>query len=113
MSDSSCPDCKRPTEVVFDHSAGDTVCSECGLVLELHSIDETTEWQIFANESVDNDLVRIGGPSNPLLVDVGLSIVISNPNGSSSEFFTSSLGRWQNHGPCCNHNGMLKGPRVE
>ncbi|GJW44529.1 transcription initiation factor IIB-2 [Tanacetum coccineum] len=28
------------TEVVLDHSAGDTVCSECGLVLESHSIDE-------------------------------------------------------------------------
>ncbi len=45
MGDSYCPECKRATEVVFDHSAGDTVCSECGLVLEAHSIDETSEWR--------------------------------------------------------------------
>lgn len=49
--DAYCSDCKRSTEVVFDHSAGDTVCSECGLVLESHSIDETSEWRTFANES--------------------------------------------------------------
>ncbi|KAJ8770928.1 hypothetical protein K2173_022100 [Erythroxylum novogranatense] len=98
MADSYCPDCKRSTEVVFDHSAGDTVCFECGLVLEAHSIDETSEWRTFANESADNDPVRVGGPSNPLLADGGLSTVISKPKGGSSDFLTSSLGRWQNRG---------------
>ncbi|KAF9592783.1 hypothetical protein IFM89_017353 [Coptis chinensis] len=48
----------------MDHSAGDTVCSECGLVLEAHSIDETSEWRTFANESGDNDPNRNRG-SNP------------------------------------------------
>ncbi|XP_062172181.1 transcription initiation factor IIB isoform X2 [Alnus glutinosa] len=98
MGDSYCPECKRATEVVFDHSAGDTVCSECGLVLEAHSIDEKSEWRIFANESGDNDPVRVGGPSNPLLADGGLSTVISRPNGASGDFLSSSLGRWQNRG---------------
>jgi transcription initiation factor TFIIB len=98
MGDSFCPECKRATEVVFDHSAGDTVCSECGLVLEAHSIDETSEWRTFANESGDNDPVRVGGPSNPLLADGGLSTVISKPNGGSGDFLSSSLGRWQNRG---------------
>ncbi|KAL8162626.1 hypothetical protein V2J09_014115 [Rumex salicifolius] len=96
--DSFCTDCKRNTEVVFDHSAGDTVCSECGLVLESHSIDETSEWRNFANESNDNDPNRVGGPSNPLLTDGGLSTVISKPNGTKSDFLSSSLGRWQNRG---------------
>ncbi|RZC43932.1 hypothetical protein C5167_036872 [Papaver somniferum] len=98
MADAYCSDCKRSTEVVFDHSAGDTVCSECGLVLEAHSIDETSEWRTFANESGDNDPVRVGGPSNPLLTDGGLSTVISKPNGASGDFLSSSLGRWQNRG---------------
>lgn len=98
MADSYCPECKKNTEVVSDHSAGDTVCSECGLVLEAHSIDETSEWRTFANESADNDPVRVGGPSNPLLTDGGLSTVISKPNGSSGDFLTASLGRWQNRG---------------
>ncbi|KAJ3690729.1 hypothetical protein LUZ61_019893 [Rhynchospora tenuis] len=98
MSDQYCPECKRATEVVFDHSAGDTVCSECGLVLEAHSIDETSEWRTFANESSDNDPVRVGGPTNPLLTDGGLSTVISKPNGAQADFLSSSLGRWQNRG---------------
>ncbi|OIW12154.1 hypothetical protein TanjilG_28562 [Lupinus angustifolius] len=98
MSDAFCSDCKRETEVVFDHSAGDTVCSECGLVLESHSIDETSEWRTFANESGDTDPNRVGGPSNPLLTDGGLSTVIAKPNGGSGEFLSSSLGRWQNRG---------------
>ncbi|KAG1354079.1 putative Transcription initiation factor IIB [Cocos nucifera] len=98
MGDAFCPDCKRSTEVVFDHSAGDTVCSECGLVLEAHAIDETSEWRTFANESADNDPVRVGGPSNPLLTDGGLSTVISKPNGAQGDFLSSSLGRWQNRG---------------
>ncbi|GAV79633.1 LOW QUALITY PROTEIN: TFIIB domain-containing protein/TF_Zn_Ribbon domain-containing protein, partial [Cephalotus follicularis] len=98
MGDAFCSDCKRNTEVVFDHSAGDTVCSECGLVLESHSIDETSEWRTFANESGDNDPVRVGGPTNPLLTDGGLSTVIAKPSGASGEFLSSSLGRWQNRG---------------
>ncbi|KAK9104192.1 hypothetical protein Scep_021036 [Stephania cephalantha] len=98
MADSYCPDCKKCTEVVFDHSAGDTVCFECGLVLEAHSIDETSEWRTFANESADNDPVRVGGPTNPLLADGGLSTVISKPNGASGDFLSSSLSRWQNRG---------------
>ncbi|KNA18802.1 hypothetical protein SOVF_067480 [Spinacia oleracea] len=95
---SYCPDCKKSTEVVFDHAAGDTVCVECGLVLEAHSIDETSEWRTFANEGHDNDPVRVGGPTNPLLADGGLSTVIAKPNGSSGDFLTSSLGRWQSRG---------------
>ncbi|KHN07351.1 Transcription initiation factor IIB-2 [Glycine soja] len=91
MSETFCSDCKRQTEVVFDHSAGDTVCSECGLVLESHSIDETSEWRTFANESGDNDPVRVGGPTNPLLV-------IAKPNGGSGEFLSSSVGRCPDRG---------------
>ncbi|GMH29167.1 hypothetical protein Nepgr_031010 [Nepenthes gracilis] len=98
MAESFCPDCKTSTEVVVDHAAGDTVCLECGLVLESHSIDETSEWRTFANETGDNDPVRVGGPSNPLLADGGLSTVISKPNGATGDFLTTSLGRWQNRG---------------
>lgn len=98
MADTYCKDCKKQTEVVFDHAAGDTICSECGLVLEAHTIDETSEWRTFANESNDNDPVRVGGPYNPLLTDGGLSTVIAKPNGSSGEFLNSSLGKWQGRG---------------
>ncbi|XP_057953213.1 transcription initiation factor IIB-2-like isoform X2 [Malania oleifera] len=99
-----CADCKRSTEVVFDHSAGDTVCLECGLVLEAHSIDETSEWRTFANESSNNDPARVGGPSNPLLADGGLSTVISNPSG---DLLASSLARWQSRNSNSDRLGLV------
>lgn len=105
MSEYFCSDCKRETEVVFDHSAGDTVCSECGLVLESHSIDETSEWRTFANESNDNDPNRVGSASNPLLKDGGLTTYIAKPNGSSSEFLSPTLNRLQNR--ASNHDRTL------
>ncbi|XP_073016449.1 transcription initiation factor IIB-2-like [Primulina huaijiensis] len=96
MSDTYCTDCKRNTEVVFDHAAGDTVCSECGLVLESRSIDESSEWRTFADESGDHDPNRVGGPVNPFLADAALSTVISrSANGSNAD---SSLARLQNRG---------------
>ncbi|KAF3579790.1 hypothetical protein DY000_02028476 [Brassica cretica] len=96
MSDAYCTDCKKETELVVDHSAGDTLCSECGLVLESHSIDETSEWRTFANESSNADPNRVGGPTNPLLADSALTTVIAKTNGSSGDFLSNSLGRWQN-----------------
>lgn len=80
----------------MDHAAGDMVCAECGLVLEQHSVDESSEWRTFSDSS-SSDPVRVGGPSNPLLTDGGLSTIISKPNGAQGDFM-SSLGRWQNRG---------------
>ncbi|KAI3946604.1 hypothetical protein MKX01_014462 [Papaver californicum] len=93
MEETYCSDCKRFTEVVSDHSAGDTICSECGLVLEAYSIDETSEWRTFANESVDNDPHRVGEKSNPLLSNNGLTTMISMPKGDQNR---SSIGRFRN-----------------
>ncbi|CAI9782808.1 unnamed protein product [Fraxinus pennsylvanica] len=96
MSDTFCTDCKRYTEVVLDHAAGDTVCSECGLVLESRSIDETSEWRTFADDSGSNDPNRVGVPVNPLLSDGVLSTFMSpglnGPNGDVS------LARLKNRG---------------
>uniref|UniRef100_A0A7N0VGF5 Cyclin-like domain-containing protein n=1 Tax=Kalanchoe fedtschenkoi TaxID=63787 RepID=A0A7N0VGF5_KALFE len=100
-------DCKKNTEVVFDHSAGDTFCSECGIVLESHSIDETSEWRTFANESGYKDPVRVSVPNNPHLTDGGLSTVISMPNGAAGDFLSSCLGRWHNRGSNPNRSLIL------
>ncbi|KAL0014733.1 hypothetical protein SO802_001802 [Lithocarpus litseifolius] len=67
MTDGFCTDCKAWTPVVFDHTAGDTICSERGLVLESRSIYETSEWRTFADESRDKDSNRVGASSDPLL----------------------------------------------
>ncbi|KAM7273252.1 hypothetical protein ACFE04_027916 [Oxalis oulophora] len=106
MADLYCRDCNRLTEVVFDHSAGDAICSECGLVLEAHSVDETSEWRSFANESNDNDPNRVGGPTNPLLKDGGLTTVISKSNGGGGGV-DMSFAKWQNRGASSNPDRAL------
>ncbi|WCJ36000.1 Transcription initiation factor IIB [Euphorbia peplus] len=78
MADAYCPDCKRLTEIIFDHAAGDAICSECGLVLESHSVDDTSEWRTFGNESSDHDPNRVGAPVDPLLAEAHLTTIISN-----------------------------------
>eukprot|EP00850_Spirogloea_muscicola_P003496 SM000014S00284 [mRNA] locus=s14:402071:404459:- [translate_table: standard] len=83
MSAQFCPECQRATAIVHDHAAGDLVCAECGLVLEAHSIDETSEWRTFADDASGADPNRVGGPANPLLTDGGLSTVISRPAGAA------------------------------
>ncbi|KAI3471694.1 hypothetical protein Pfo_028344 [Paulownia fortunei] len=79
MSEESyCTDCRRETVVVLDRASGDAVCTECGLVLESHFIDETAEWRNFADDKDDHDPNRVGAPVDPLLVDAALSTVVSN-----------------------------------
>ena len=53
-----CPDCHRATEVVLDHSTGDTICTECALVLDAHYIDEGSEWRTFSDDGDDRDPSR-------------------------------------------------------
>ncbi|KAI3471697.1 hypothetical protein Pfo_028347 [Paulownia fortunei] len=79
MSEESyCTDCRRETVVVLDRASGDAVCTECGLVLESHFIDETAEWRNFADDKDDHDPNRVGAPVDPLLADAALSTVVSN-----------------------------------
>ncbi|GJM89641.1 hypothetical protein PR202_ga05849 [Eleusine coracana subsp. coracana] len=78
-----CPDCRRATEVILDHSTGDTICTECALVLEAHYIDEGSEWRNFADDGggEDRDPSRVGGPTDPFLKENHLitRIVVPGP----------------------------------
>ncbi|XP_062230245.1 transcription initiation factor IIB-like [Phragmites australis] len=78
-----CPDCRRATEVVLDHATGDTICTDCALVLEAHYIDEGSEWRNFADDGggEDRDPSRVGGPNDPFLSNAPLvtRIVFSGP----------------------------------
>ena len=42
-------------------------------------------WDLWSDCEGDNDSVRVGGPTNILLNDGGLSTVISKPNGVTSD----------------------------
>lgn len=65
-------------EFVEDQSAGDLICTSCGVVLESHAIDERSEWRTFSDKDKESaDPNRVGGPSNPLLNDGGLGTMIA------------------------------------
>eukprot|EP00899_Mesostigma_viride_P025943 jgi/Mesvir1/6533/Mv16795-RA.1 len=95
-SHGQCPECKEETELVEDRAQGDVICKQCGLVLEERAIDESSEWRTFTNDANAADPVRVGGPSNPLLTDGGLSTVITKTGQGSAE--GANLSRWQNRG---------------
>lgn len=102
MDEETCFDCKKPTIMVVDHSSGDTICSECGLVLEDHIIEYSQEWRNFASDDnrSDRDPNRVGGPTNPLLRSSDLATVIEKPRENTSSFVSkdeiSTLYRAQN-----------------
>ncbi|XP_052150610.1 transcription initiation factor IIB-like [Oryza glaberrima] len=74
-----CPECHRTTVVVVDHATGDTICTECALVLEERYIDETSEWRTFsdAGSGEDRDPNRVGGCSDPFLSHAELGTVVA------------------------------------
>jgi len=90
-----CPECKNPDpDVVEDYAAGDLICKDCGLVLGDRIVDEHSEWRTFSNsDTPGSDPNRVGGPSNPLLRDSGLSTIIGKGDAAAA-----SLSRWQNRG---------------
>nr|CAB3460822.1 unnamed protein product [Digitaria exilis] len=78
-----CGDCNRATEVVLDHASGDTICTECALVLDARFIDEGSEWRNFADDGggEDRDPSRVGGRSDPLLSNAPLVTRIAYNSG--------------------------------
>ncbi|GAM27124.1 hypothetical protein SAMD00019534_102990 [Acytostelium subglobosum LB1] len=92
----TCPVCKNPDpDIVEDYARGDLICRECGVVIGDRIVDEHSEWRTFSNsESTGSDPNRVGGPTNPLLSDSGLSTVIGKGNSKDS----GALSRMQNRG---------------
>lgn len=89
-----CPDCGG-MDFVEDHAAGDVVCRNCGLVVEAHIIDERSEWRTFGDKDKEgDDPSRVGGPTNALFADGGLSTTIGKVQGDGGASF--SLTRLQN-----------------
>ena len=69
----TCPECDGRT--VADAETAETVCTECGLVVDEERIDTGPEWRAFDAEERDAKS-RVGGPTTPLLHDKGLSTTI-------------------------------------
>ena len=65
-----CPECGGG--LVADAEHGETVCSECGLVVEENEIDPGPEWRAF-DASEKDEKSRVGAPTTNMMHDKGLS----------------------------------------
>ncbi|MEF8830736.1 MAG: transcription initiation factor IIB [Halobacteriales archaeon] len=65
-----CPECGG--QLLSDEEHGETVCEECGLVVEEDSIDRGPEWRAFDAAEKDRKS-RVGAPTTKMMHDKGLS----------------------------------------
>ena len=72
-----CPECSG--RVVSDSEHGETVCQECGLVVEDEAVDRGPEWRAFDSAERDQKS-RVGAPTTQMMHDKGLSTTIGWQN---------------------------------
>ncbi|RQG91590.1 transcription initiation factor IIB [Natrarchaeobius halalkaliphilus] len=65
-----CPECGG--RVISDDEHGETVCVECGLVVDEDEIDRGPEWRAFDSAEKDSKS-RVGAPTTNMMHDQGLS----------------------------------------
>ncbi|HMB50814.1 transcription initiation factor IIB [Natronoarchaeum rubrum] len=66
----ACPECGG--KLVSDEERGETVCADCGLVVEEDEIDRGPEWRAFDAAEKD-EKSRVGAPTTKMMHDDGLS----------------------------------------
>ncbi|CAI50254.1 transcription initiation factor TFB [Natronomonas pharaonis DSM 2160] len=66
----TCPECDARLQADTEH--GETVCSDCGLVVEEDEIDRGPEWRAFDSAEKD-EKSRVGAPTTNMMHDKGLS----------------------------------------
>ncbi|MGZ0745703.1 MULTISPECIES: transcription initiation factor IIB [unclassified Haloparvum] len=65
-----CPECGG--QLTTDTAHGETVCSDCGLVVDEETIDRGPEWRAFDSKEKD-EKSRVGAPTTNMMHDKGLS----------------------------------------
>src|SRR6056297_1573492 len=85
----SCPECEG--RVVTDEEHGETVCEDCGLVVEADSVDRGPEWRAFDSREKD-EKSRVGAPTTNTMHDKGLS---TNIDWRDKDAYGRSLGARQ------------------
>ena len=66
----ACPECSG--RLTQDPEHGETVCEDCGLVVEEDEIDHGPEWRAFDTSEKDQKS-RVGAPTTQMMHDKGLS----------------------------------------
>ncbi|GGN18965.1 transcription initiation factor IIB [Halarchaeum nitratireducens] len=72
-----CPECGGTLRT--DETHGETVCADCGLVVEEDGIDRGPEWRAFNSQEKDQKS-RVGAPTTNMMHDKGLSTNIGWQN---------------------------------
>ena len=85
----SCPECDG--KLAADSEHGETVCTECGLVVEEDEIDRGPEWRAFDSAEKDQKS-RVGAPTTNMMHDKGLS---TNIGWQDKDAYGNSLGSRQ------------------
>ena len=73
----TCPECGGT--LVTDEAHGETVCGDCGLVVETDAVDRGPEWRAFDSAERDSKS-RVGAPTTRMMHDKGLSTNIGWQN---------------------------------
>jgi transcription initiation factor TFIIB len=84
-----CPECSG--KLVTDDERGETVCAECGLVVDEDQIDPGPEWRAFDSNEKD-EKSRVGAPTTNTMHDKGLS---TNIGWQDKDAYGNSLGSRQ------------------
>ncbi|MEF8882847.1 MAG: TFIIB-type zinc ribbon-containing protein, partial [Halapricum sp.] len=59
-NDLTCPECEG--SLIADDARGETVCDDCGLVVDADEIDRGPEWRAFDSKEKD-EKSRVGAPT--------------------------------------------------
>jgi len=73
-----CSECNG--DIIPEHSNGELVCEDCGLIIDTNTIDRGPEWRSFGDEPKGETLSRVGPRVTELLHDNGVSSEISWAN---------------------------------
>jgi transcription initiation factor TFIIB len=87
----ACPECAGSLRQ--DSAQGETVCEDCGLVVEEDSIDHGPEWRAFNSKDRDQKS-RVGAPTTKMMHDEGLS---TNIGWQNKDAYGNSLSSRQRH----------------
>jgi transcription initiation factor TFIIB len=85
----TCPECSG--KLVQDDEHGETVCQDCGLVVEEGSVDRGPEWRAFDSQEKD-EKSRVGAPTTNMMHDKGLS---TNIDWRDKDAYGNALGAKQ------------------
>lgn len=74
VTQATCSECQS-TNLVRDITMGETVCGDCGLVVQENLLDRGAEWKAFTHQE-EQSRARAGSPTKYSHYDKGLSTVI-------------------------------------